>query len=331
MKKIYIKFKTIVYSFVKDLKYYSFHIAINHMMFLLFLDLNNVSETKKTHIHMKTYSAREQSIQKFLKCKFKNIIEKYKKMESGEIDIKNNSVRPIWMIWWQGMENAPDIIKLCTKSKFKCSGRHPINIITKENYQQYVDIPMYIIKKVDERKISITHLSDIIRVTVLAQYGGLWLDASIFCNQILKEYMFDRNFYTCKSPDKQIENISRNKWCTYAIGGEAGNILFCFLKDFFFDYCKKYDEFIDYFLFDHIINIAYDELDVVRKMIDNNPYNNVDCEFLIKKINDKFEKEEWDRIVDNGTVYFKLAWKKKMEEYNKKGDETYYYYLKHNF
>ncbi|MBQ9553448.1 hypothetical protein IJU97_00315 [bacterium] len=55
-------------------------------------------------------------------------------------------------------------------------------MLDKDNYEKYVTLPAFIIKKVYEHKISITHLSDIIRMALLKQYGGIWVDATMFIN-----------------------------------------------------------------------------------------------------------------------------------------------------
>ena len=42
----------------------------------------------------------------------------------------------IWICWWQGLENAPEIVKRCVASIQKHAGNHKIIMITDENYKE---------------------------------------------------------------------------------------------------------------------------------------------------------------------------------------------------
>lgn len=53
-------------------------------------------------------------------------------------------------------------------------------VIDQNNYRDYVDIPDYIIKKLDKKQMSLTHFSDILRMALLYEYGGVWMDATLF-------------------------------------------------------------------------------------------------------------------------------------------------------
>ena len=50
----------------------------------------------------------------------------------------------IWICWWQGLENAPEIVKRCVASIQKHAGNHKIIMITDENYKEFISFPMWI-------------------------------------------------------------------------------------------------------------------------------------------------------------------------------------------
>lgn len=56
-------------------------------------------------------------------------------------------------------------------------------LITKDNYNKYCHIPDYILQKLYRQEISITHFSDILRVSLLAENGGLWLDSTCWVSK----------------------------------------------------------------------------------------------------------------------------------------------------
>ena len=109
-----------------------------------------------------------------------------------------NSSGVIWSMWWQGEENCPEVVKLCWASMRKHCGSHKLIIITKDNYQDYVTIPEYILAKVEAGSLLLAHLADIIRVNLLAKYGGLWLDSTIFVAKEIPEEVFSMEFFTIK-------------------------------------------------------------------------------------------------------------------------------------
>ena len=53
----------------------------------------------------------------------------------------------IWICWWQGLKNAPDIVKKCVESIRIHAGNHKIVIITDENYKEFVTFPTWLEEK----------------------------------------------------------------------------------------------------------------------------------------------------------------------------------------
>lgn len=94
----------------------------------------------------------------------------------------------IWMCWWQGEENAPEIVRACIDSVRRNAGGHEVVVITDENLSEYVDIPEWVLEKVRAGVMSRTNLSDLLRLSLLAEHGGMWLDATFFCSGSLKSY-----------------------------------------------------------------------------------------------------------------------------------------------
>lgn len=95
---------------------------------------------------------------------------------------------------------------------------------------QYIDMPTYILQKVERGLISLTHLSDIVRFKLLSCWGGTWFDATVFA---LKEFPMIRqgDFWTIKRPNVDIVSIAKGKWTGFAIGGRQ-NLLFYLMSEF---------------------------------------------------------------------------------------------------
>lgn len=102
----------------------------------------------------------------------------YIQEEDHSLENKSNNTEYkncIWTTWLQGEENAPEIIQLNLASIRKNSSGHSVIVITNENVNCFINIPESIMQKHLSGIIGHAHYSDIIRMMILAQYGGIWL------------------------------------------------------------------------------------------------------------------------------------------------------------
>ena len=65
----------------------------------------------------------------------------------------------IFIMWWQGEQNVPELVKVCIESVRKHVGKHNVIIISQDNISEFIHIPDFIQRKVQQGKISFTHLS----------------------------------------------------------------------------------------------------------------------------------------------------------------------------
>ncbi len=257
----------------------------------------------------------------------KPVLNKYNNiLKTDELNIKSSYEKiPIWVFWWQGEEEMPFIVKKCYENlqnnipKEKCK----VNLITKENYKNYVKLPSYIIEKVKLGKISLTHFSDIMRFNLLYNYGGLWIDSTIYLTTPLKEEIFERDLFTHRRVDLKSTNISKANWAAYIIGGKKNHILFKYINEALLFYWKIYDNQIDYFLIDYIIATAYKELPYIQEEINKIPYNNPEIFTLSKYMNKKYDEKFFEQIKNTTNIY-KLTYKQTYFEKTKDGEKTFY-------
>ena len=82
------------------------------------------------------------------------------------------------IIWsfWDGPPNK--FVDVCIKTWAEQNPTYQINIVTKQNYKNYIDVNVDAIK---HSKDFIARYSDYIRSAILSKYGGIWSDASIIC------------------------------------------------------------------------------------------------------------------------------------------------------
>lgn len=180
---------------------------------------------------------------------------------------KNNEVKindTIWTIWWQGEENAPYIVKECINSMREHSKGHKVIVIDKSNYEKYIDIPNYVLSRYKNGKedksllknivLSKPLLSDIIRCGILAAYGGVWADSTIFFAKDIDESIFKREWYTLGQDDKKY--VGEGKWSTFFFECKRNNSLVEFIFAALCEYWKKENYYINYLMFDYLIDEA---------------------------------------------------------------------------
>lgn len=275
----------------------------------------------------RAHKQKDEFILDYLKNLLASVITKYKDdTYQGETP---GLPAPIWVCWWDGEESAPTLVKQCIKSIRKNAGGHPVNLVTEASVNEYLEIDKCIYEKFKAGYIGAAHFADYLRVCLLERYGGIWLDATIFCSQAIPEEYFERPFFTCRSEVKKGYYISDFQWTTFCLAGWKHNVFYRFIKDAFECYWHTKDTAIDYLFFDNIIYIAKEATPAIRILMENVPQNNLQRDDLQAALNAALPAENFWDIVQSNTVFYKLSWR---ENYSKQTrDEkssVYDYFLK---
>jgi|WetSurMetagenome_2_1015567.scaffolds.fasta_scaffold31225_4 hypothetical protein len=265
---------------------------------------------------------------------FRKIIKKYAAIPADVYQDISPADRyaglpPVFICWWQGYDTAPVLVKKCIDSTRKHAGKHPVILITADTWQQYAHIPQNIINKVESGAISLTHFSDILRMCLVSEHGGLWLDATIFTAQDIPEEYFTSPFYTIRYPGSA-SRITKGRWTGFCMGACCGSVLHSFCRDIFFSYWKKNNVLFEYFFIDYVIFCAYSKIPVIHNMIDSVPENCTGVKELEMHFNDAYSPEMYALLLEK-SVFFKLNWKRHYLDNTEDGKETLYlYFIKSN-
>ena len=240
---------------------------------------------------------------------FGDFLETYDYNHGNQELPKSEYADCIWICWWQGLDQAPELVKICVNSIRKNAGGHKVIILTEDNYKDYVDMPSWVEEKREKGIISRTHYSDILRLMLLAKYGGVWLDSTFFCtNDQIKKY-FEYPLWSIKRPDYFHASVAAGYFANYSLGCDGNHRwIFQTILDFVLEYWENNDIMIDYLFLDYLIVIAqkYDYIiaEEFRKIQPNNP----ECDELYKIMGQPFDEEKWQKMKFN-TCLFKLSWK----------------------
>lgn len=314
MNKITKRIKT----FIEELPKLGFFIAITNMLWPLIAKLPKCmgcAIMKKKH----------ESVFRYIHKILGNDIQ----TENKQSVVKQSFISPpIWVCWLQGEELMPDLCKTCLKSLKEHAGNHPVIIISENNFMDYCFIPQSIIKKYQNGIIKPAHFADIIRTCLLYENGGLWIDATIFVKKDLPEIIFESQYYSIKFPNAGYY-ITECKWSNYFLAAKPHSRWYAYVRNCFFAYLQKESLFVDYFMMDYLMRMAYDTDGQIRNDVEMIPFNNEDVLYASKQLSLPVDEEK--KAVLNGSTYlFKLSWRlKPLEKVD--GVQTVWTYLKQQF
>lgn len=98
---------------------------------------------------------------------------------------QHGAPRIIWT--WRDKDTPHSVASLhCRASWKKYNPDHTIHILTPQTFQNYARVPI----EVSSHPILSQFLEDIVRITVLAENGGVWLDSNVTLHKPLDDWLF---------------------------------------------------------------------------------------------------------------------------------------------
>lgn len=263
-------------------------------------------------VSLRPQLAKERYLMPFLKDFLADVIEKYQDVRSAPV---RDEHAPIWICWLQGEKQAPELVKKLIGIIRQQAGRHPVIIITSQNYSDYVTLPVPYLKKYSNGLITHQQFTDMLRCALLADHGGLWVDATGYITHPIPDEVFDLPVYNVKgiSSDFLHNNVvvDTEAWMSYLLGGQRGSVTYAFIRDCLATYWEHYDTCVDYFLMFYIAKIAREQVPACKQEYDTVPDNNYLCEVLSDRMERGFpySKDEEHKFFDSDTWFYKLSWR----------------------
>lgn len=227
--------------------------------------------------------------------------------------------KTIWMLWWQGQENMPALAKKCYESVLRnCPEDFSVILLSESSFEEYIRLPDYIMQKYREGKISITHLSDLIRLELLCTYGGAWIDATIFCCGKIPRYMLETELFFFHGSRMDIPVLKLSSWW---IAAQKHDRVIQAARSVLHHYWKAEDSIIDYFIIHITISKIIDEDQASDRLFRDMPYfNNSNAHVLVSMLYEEFTQERY-QMIKTASLIQKLTYKPYLE---KEGKGTFY-------
>lgn len=255
-------------------------------------------------------------VQQFLESFFSPVIEYYKNGNKDLYQVKKCKEMDgniIWVCWWQGESHMPDVVDMCVKQlKALCDKIPDVTfvLITKDNYKDYIELPEFIIEKLNRGIINLTAFSDILRQCLLSAHGGAWIDSTVLCTSKkgIKE-LFETPFFSIKIEKGKINKASEGqivtggRWAGFFLNN-VGMDLFAFVRDCQLYYWERKDYLINFYLQNYCIKIAVENFESIGEIIRSQPFFCNHVYFI-----EECFKQGKELAVKEDTHFYKLSYK----------------------
>ena len=208
----------------------------------------------------------------------------------------------IWWCWLQGLEQAPDIVKCCYRSLEKLGKK--VVVLDETNLREYVTLPEYITEKYQKGAICKAHYTDLVRLEILTQRGGTWIDATTWISgtERILPLLDGEDLFMFRAGNVS-EYILLDNWFIHA---RRRSYILEATRAMLHAYWEKEDDAKHYFIFHFLMTLAcgyfpeeYDRIPL---------YSNEPCHVLQYELQRPFAEKRWKQILDMSDVH-KLTYK----------------------
>ena len=256
-----------------------------------------------------------------LRKKNRAYIQEYLEKERAEAGTKHRErtrSQEIWMLWLDGEDKAPVIVKRCIASVRAAFPDRTVHVLTEDNYREYAKFPAFIQEKIDSGQITKTHLSDLLRLELLIRYGGTWIDATVFCTGEAPSYMLDSDLFLFQDLkpgwDGHVQRIS--SWFLTAC---TQHPILRLTRALLYNYWYRHTSLVDYYLFHDFFELAIETYpEEWNKVI---PCSNAAPHILLLRLFEPYDGTVMDAVKEM-TPFHKLTYKFEPEKTQIPG--TYY-------
>ena len=264
-------------------------------------------------------------VKAWLAAEYADVIEAWR--EPAEAGSAEES-RRVWSFWYHGLAGAPEIVKRCADSMNRNCGGMEITVIDRDNLSQYVALDARTRDGVESGRITIALLSDYLRLSLLYEYGGFWMDANIWVNQPLAplaDEIFGRPFYTIHSPQTyRGTSVSEGRWTGFLMAARRHSPIMGFARDMFLNYFHRESLLIDYFLIDCVLALGYDSFPWFREIVDAAPETPDFRPYRLHRILEGSDRAALQAALDDpGQPFYKLTHKAEFRQYPDANSEKY--------
>jgi len=218
-------------------------------------------------------------------------------------------------IMWQFWDNptgkiTPEIVKSSIKSVENFKGNFEHKILNNSTIANYSDLPGFVFDRLKNKKIAYAHFADLLRLNLLKNHGGIWMDATCFMTNFIPEQIKKQDFFVFLTGE--LTNYPYSFMQNCFIRAKKGSFLCEAWYQMCLEYWKKEKRRIDYFQHQLMFKTLVEKNPTAKKLFAEMPHISEDetQQFVGKKLFAKFDENEWERI-KKASFYQKTYYKEK--------------------
>jgi len=114
---------------------------------------------------------------------FDTFAQDWSRLMSGTGAPAQGTGRTVWILWLQGEQAAPPLVRRCIESWRERNPGWQIRVLDAGMAEDLTDLPGL------PEGTSMNHRANLIRLRLLARYGGVWVDATALCRLPLDDWI----------------------------------------------------------------------------------------------------------------------------------------------
>ena len=118
----------------------------------------------------------------------------------------------IWIFWYD--IDIPELVGKCINNIKKLHPEYQVYVLDKETVSDFVDLN---VKNLID-KMPVANLSDLIRLKLLQQYGGVWMDALIILEKNIKDFFILQKIFMKLSDSIMLINLKVQSYLYLKVG-----------------------------------------------------------------------------------------------------------------
>lgn len=238
---------------------------------------------------------------------FRKLKKKYAYVLTQEVSCEERiKANTIWILWLQGEQYAPPLVKACINSvKQNAPKKMEIIVLDEKIIRKYVDFPNEIWEKREKGIIPNAQFSDLVRIDLLCRYGGIWIDSTVLCTGYDKqfEYIANAPLFVYKDMDLIKQDWMPTIASNWLISAYSNSKILLMTRKLLFEYWKKNNRLVDYYIFHFFFAFSVqkymDEWDEVEM------YNNKTPHTMQAELGKKYNYQRWNQLI-NMSCFHKL-------------------------
>lgn len=225
----------------------------------------------------------------------------------------------VWVLWLQGMDNAPELVRACHNSLLETLPDKRVTVLSSGNMDDFLDLPGYIHDKHRSGSIPMAQYSDLIRANLLINHGGCWMDSTVLLTgDALPRYTMDLPLFCFKQLNVSNKDAAPILSSSWYISGYTNSRILELTQKLLWHYWETNDRLEQYFLFHIFFALSCrrypEEWDAVPM------FNNATPHELMFELGDAYTPERWEQICHATDVH-------KLQRYDTFGPGTNYRHI----